>query len=237
MFDNYLAIDPSISWGPNQLLGEARTLMKEVDFSDKSLYVAVANTTNDATMSFEQALQDTTTATLHLRSIVEFSKAAKSNEQLASDWKYYPNETHGTLPVVAEHHALRFLFSWYEFKNWNEFYMPEPRLSGEELVGLIVAHHDKVSDKLRHDYLPDEFEVNRLAYMYLSRGDAERAFPFFELNVKNYPEHANAFDAMGDYYSHIGDQANALKAFSKAIALGGVDGTKEKLEALKQEKE
>lgn len=238
LFNNYLAIDPSISWGDQKLLDEARMTLKESELQNKSLYVAIANTTNNDEMSFEEALEDTTTATLHLRSIVEFSELAKSNDQLDSDWKYYPDETHGTLPILAKHHAFRFLFSWYNFEHWNEFYAPEPTLTGEELVGLIVSHHDKISDELGYLYLPYEYEMNRLGYMYLGRNDSKRAFPFFELNIKNYPESANAYDSMGDYYNSasIDDTTNAIKYYTKSLELGGVEGTKEKLEELKARK-
>ena len=233
LFNNYLAIDPSLSWGNQDLMNEARSTIQETEFDDKSLYIGIANTLRGE-MTFEKALLDTTTATLHLRAILEFSKLAKSNGQLISDWKYYPDETHGTLPLVAEHDALRFLFSWYEFQHWGEFYSPEPKLTGSELVDLMVAHSEKKSKILGHQFHPDEDEVNRIAYMFLGRNDFERALPFFELNIQNYPESANAYDSMGDYYAGVSDDANAIKYYSKSLELGEIEGTKEKLEELRR---
>lgn len=241
IFQNYLAIDPSISWGGNQFLKEVKLNFDKNNYQNKALYIAVANTINNGnfdkeTMSFEEALQDTTTHTLHLRSIIEYAKLAKKNNQLIVDYKYYPTETHGSIPIVAEHHALRFLFSWFKFDRWNEFFAPDPTLSGQELVQLIESHHHKISDKLGYPFLPFEYEMNNLAYMYLGRKDYERALPFLELNLKNYPESANAYDSLGDYYNAISDTENAIKHFSKSMDLGGVDGTKEKLEELQKGK-
>tara|TARA_R110000868_G_C10844265_1_gene760309 strand:+ start:76 stop:1311 length:1236 start_codon:yes stop_codon:yes gene_type:complete len=239
LFENYLAIDPSLGWDNQKLLNQGRNLLKDTDYGKKSLYIAIANTINngdETEMTFETALKDTTSNTLHLRSIYEFSELAKSNDQITSDWNYYPNETHGTVPIVAEHHALRFFFSWFKFDHWNELYAPEPKLTGEELVELFVSHYDKISTELKHTFLPNEYEINDLAYMFLGKGDYERAFPFFELNIKNYPNSPNSYDSMGDYYIGISDTTNAIKYLSKSLKLGGVNGTKQKLEELKKGK-
>ncbi len=234
LFNNYLAIDPSLSWGMQKPLEQARQTIKESEFENKSIYIAIANTLNGL-MNFEKALEDTTTATLHLRAILEFSKLAESNDQLSSKWKYYENESHGTVPVVAEHDAFRFLFSWYKFEHWDEFYAPEPKLTGGELVELLVSYYERISGIMGAHFYPEEYEVNRLAYMFLGKNDYERALPFFELNIKNYPKSANAYDSMGDYYNSVSDRTNAIKYFSKSLELGGVNGTKEKVEELKKE--
>ncbi|MEO1628759.1 MAG: alpha/beta hydrolase-fold protein, partial [Bacteroidota bacterium] len=139
LFNNYLAIDPSLSWGDQSFLKEAKSKIQERVYEDKSLYIAIANTLRGG-MTVEEARQDTTTATLHLRSIFEFSELAKANEQLLSDSKYYGSETHGTLPIIAEQDAFRFLFSWYQFEHWGEFYSPAPKFSGEELRDMVVSY-------------------------------------------------------------------------------------------------
>lgn len=239
LFENYLAIDPSLGWDNQKLLNQGRKILTDTDYGKKSLYIAIANTINngdETEMTFETALKDTTSNTLHLRSIYEFAELANSNNQITSEWNYYPAETHGTLPIVAEHHALRFFFSWFKFEHWNEFYAPEPKLTGEELVELIVSHHKKISTELKDTFLPDEYEINNLAYMFLGKGDYERSFPFFELNIKNYPTSANAYDSMGDYYNSISDTTNAIICFTKSLELGEVEGTEEKLKELNQSK-
>lgn len=240
IFNNYLAIDPSLSWDNQKLLKETKSTIHDVEFENNSVYVAIANTVNsteiERAMSFENALKDTTTDTKHLRSIVKFTELLETNDKLSCSWKYYPTETHSTIPVIALHESVRTFFSWYEFKKWKEFYTPEPKLSGEELVELIKSHYDLISNKLGHIHLPVQSEINRLGYMFLDKKDFDRAFPFFKLNIKNYPQSANAFDSMGDYYKSISDKENALKYFIKSMELGEIPGTKEKIEKLKKEK-
>lgn len=85
-----------------------------------------------------------------------------------------------------------------------------------------------------HDYLPKQYEVRRLANMFLGKNDHERALAFLKLNIKNYPRSARVHSEMGDYYNSISDSTNAIKYFTKSLELGNVNGTKEKLEELKR---
>jgi len=232
LFDSYLAIDPSLSWDDQKLLKKAKRVMKDCEFEGKSIYIAIANTLN-GTMTYEESLHDTTTASLHLRSILEFCRLAESNDHLSSSWKYYNDETHGSLPIIAEHEAFRFLFSWYKLEQWNGFFTAEPKLSGDEMVAILVTYYEKISKIMRHDFPPKAYDVNSLGYFYLDRGDYERAYSFFELSIKSYPNSANAYDSMGDYYSSVSDTSQAIQYFSKSLELGGAPDTQEKLDKLK----
>jgi tetratricopeptide (TPR) repeat protein len=62
----------------------------------------------------------------------------------------------------------------------------------------------------------------------------EKAKMYFELAIAYYPESANAFDSMADYYEAQGDFTNAIKYVSKAFALSGSDYHKQRIEALKE---
>ena len=49
------------------------------------------------------------------------------------------------------------------------------------------------------------------------------------LNVRNYSSSANVFDSMGDYYLAQADTVNAIEFFKKAIAIGDLSYSKDKL--------
>lgn len=100
----------------------------------------------------------------------------------------------------------------------------------------FVPGFTSISRLVQCAFLPYEYEVNNLAYMFLGKGDYERAFPFFELNIQNYPTSANVYDSMGDYYNSISDTTNAIKYFTKSLEMGEVEGTKEKLNELTEGK-
>jgi hypothetical protein len=55
---------------------------------------------------------DTTAATLHMRSLLTLQCYFEQNPQngLRYRGKYYPNDTHMSVPLIGEYEALRFLF-------------------------------------------------------------------------------------------------------------------------------
>ena len=58
----------------------------------------------------------------------------------------------------------------------------------------------------------------------------------FKLNITNYPETANCYDGLGDFYLAKGDKAKAIENFKKTLPLKAIPETKEKLEKLLEEK-
>jgi tetratricopeptide (TPR) repeat protein len=56
----------------------------------------------------------------------------------------------------------------------------------------------------------------------------------FELNIHNYPESANVWDSMGDFYLDQRDTLQAMEQFRKALELGDNPYTREKLSQLEE---
>jgi uncharacterized protein len=79
--------------------------------------------------------------------------------------------------------------------------------------------------------------INRMGYYYLEGNkNLNAAFSFFQMNVRNYPNSANAYDGLGDYYEKAGDKNKAIEFYKKALAIkewSSVRKKLEKLEALK----
>ncbi|MEP5611762.1 MAG: alpha/beta hydrolase-fold protein [Cyclobacteriaceae bacterium] len=233
LFENYVAIDPSLWWDSRKIFLEAKLALSQQDFEGKSLFVGVANTM-PAGMDTTKVVSDTANNTNHIRAILEFSKvAAKMPENnLNFDWSYYDNQDHGSVPLITEHDALKFLFSWYEAPSWPVIL--DPQLAKEDLLDLFVSHYARISERFGYQLLPSEGKMNGIGYTLMRRGMNEKSYLIFNLNVKNYPESANVYDSMGDYYANESDTLNAIKFFEKAIALGASPVTKEKLEQFKR---
>jgi tetratricopeptide (TPR) repeat protein len=77
--------------------------------------------------------------------------------------------------------------------------------------------------------------LNGYGYMNMQMGQPEKAFMFFEMNIKQNPNNANAYDSMAEYYESQNDKENALKYLKKAFELSGNDYHKERIEALNKE--
>ena len=56
---------------------------------------------------------------------------------------------------------------------------------------------------------------------------------FFEQGIQYFPQSANMYDSMADYYEAQGDFANGIKYVTKAFELSGSDYYKERIEGLK----
>lgn len=67
--------------------------------------------------------------------------------------------------------------------------------------------------------LPDEGHLNSTAYQYLGAGLVPEALTLLELQVRLFPESANARDSLGEGYLHAGRVAEARAAYEKALEL------------------
>ncbi|MEP1095801.1 MAG: alpha/beta hydrolase-fold protein [Cyclobacteriaceae bacterium] len=231
LFDNYVAIDPSLWWDNRKILMEAKLALSQQNFKGKSLFIGIANTM-PAGIDTTKVVSDSANNTNHIRSILDFSKNASSmpENNLNVSWSYYDNQDHGSVPLITEHDAMKFLFSWYEAPKWSVILDPE--LSKEDLLNLIVSHYDGVSEKFGREILPPEGKMNNIGYTLMGRGMSEKSYEIFNLNVENYPENANVYDSMGDYYANESDTTNAIKFFTKAVELGASEISRQKLEDL-----
>lgn len=112
LFDSYICIDPSMWWDNQTLLKEAKVALETRSFPGKSLYLGIANTMEKG-LDLTTIRTDTSKETLHMRSVLQLQHYLESNQQngLKYQGKYYPDESHMSVPFITEFEALRFLFS------------------------------------------------------------------------------------------------------------------------------
>lgn len=61
---------------------------------------------------------------------------------------------------------------------------------------------------------------NTLGYVYMEKGEMEKAKAAFENQLRLAPKEANAYDSMGEYYLTVKDYAKSAEYYDKAVALG-----------------
>jgi predicted alpha/beta superfamily hydrolase len=232
LFSNYVAIDPSLWWDDWVMVHQADSLFANPDLLGKSLYIGVANTMDDG-MDINRVRSDTASSSNHIRSILSFiSFVETGNSGLNFGWEYYEDDDHGSVPLITEYDALRFLFPWYRLRGLNEFFQEETAYNVEELKTALNDHYTVVSEHFGYQVLPPESDVNSLGYNMLTANKPDMARSMFEMNIKNYPGSANVFDSMGDFCLAESDSLEAIKNFSKALELGNNPITREKLNQL-----
>lgn len=238
LFKNYIAIDPSIEWDNQKILIQAKEKLKTESYKGKSLFVSLAaeqlHMQNEA-VTMDNIMEDTSEFTLFARSIVDFSNFASSQKQngLNFSWKVYPEDLHGTVPLPSIRDGLVFLFKWYQFKSPQKYNNPET--SVEELREMLKNQESVYSNNFGTPTPPMIEELlNGYGYMNLQMGQPEKALLFFNLAVEYYPNSANGYDGLIDYYLEKNDKMNALKNANKAFELSGSDYHKERVNDLEE---
>ena len=236
LFQNYIAIDPSLDWDDQKLLKEAKEKLSTESYEGKSLYVSLAaeqlHMWNEE-ITMQNIMDDSSEFTLSARSIIEFSNYTKSQKQNGLNflWKVYNEDLHGTVPLPSIRDGLIFLFEWYQFKSPQKYNNPETPL--EELIALLKEQEQIYTEHFGVPTAPmiDEM-LNGYGYMNLQMGQPKKAFMFFEMNIKYNPTNANAYDSMAEYYESQNDKKNALKYLNKAYEISGDQYYKERIETL-----
>lgn len=230
LFNNYLAIDPSMWWDSQKLTLQFKEKLSNDSFASKSLYLAIANTLEKG-MTLEKVKNQTDTGSSHIRSILELQNILNThqNTALRSRSKYYPDDNHGTVPMPAEYDAIRWLFNYYKLENANSYFKKE--FNG---IAALQEHFEKVSTKIGYKVLPPGEVSNNFAYSHLGDKNYAKAEEYFAFNLALYPNSANANDSMGDYFLAINDKEKAIAAFEKSLSLNKIPETEKKLEKLRR---
>lgn len=229
LFDAYICIDPSMWWDKQKLLKQTEKALAERKFEGKSLYLGIANTM-DSGMDINTMLKDAAPETKHIRSIWALQAAFEINKQNSLKYrcKYYPDDTHGSAPLITTYDALRFIFDFYPL----EFSFKDFTDSTTAFADKFQHHFAQLSKKMGYEIKPNQDDINYFGYDALGKKQFKRAERFFKINVDNYPESFNVYDSYGDYFIAIGDKANAAIQLKKALAIKENEGSRKKLEEL-----
>lgn len=108
LFDNYIAIDPSMWWDNQKLLNESASILDDLLFDNKRLFLAIANE-QAKKMTMEQVRKDTSAKTVLIRPSFSLADLVEKNKQnkLRFEWKFYKEDHHLTVNTPATYDALR----------------------------------------------------------------------------------------------------------------------------------
>jgi predicted alpha/beta superfamily hydrolase len=194
IFDAYISIDPSLWWDEKILLRKADSIFTNRSYLGKYLFISQANTLNPGEST-----------NWHFGAIKEYVKVLESHSNSGLQWsyKYYPSDSHGSVPMISEYDGLRFIFEDFE---------PSFEKIGRD-PNLVVKNFEK------YHQLPSEGTVNRFGYTAVAIGDLDLAQRYFQMNIDSYPQSANAYDSMGELWMTRGDTTKAISNYKKSIEL------------------
>ena len=199
-FNSYVAIDPSLWWDRRLLLTQAKAFFSRPQPAGRTLYVAQANT-----LGADDSLPNG-----HFNSIVQFNRILETynTSGIRYGFKYYPDDSHGSVPMIAEYDALRFIFTGYALDLQQAIASP----------ANVIAHYERVSKQLGYAVRPPEFVVDLLSQV-AKGNDTTRVLPMLQLNTELYPVSARAYLMLADYLAQQRDTVRAKAAYEKSLAL------------------
>jgi predicted alpha/beta superfamily hydrolase len=230
LFNSYVAIDPSMWWDHQKFLAETTKRLSSKNLTNISLFMAAANTM-DENMNIVKVRRDTTAFTKHIRSILELNDFLTKNKKsnLNYQYKYYNDDNHGSVPLIATYDAIRFIFKFNKLK----LSVSDQVNFNKTVFSKIEKHYEEVSKHLGYTVYIPENTVNAYGYQSLGKKDMDFAGFLFKLNVANYPQSPNVYDSLGDFYQANNDKKNAISCYQKAFMLDkNFLETKEKLDSL-----
>lgn len=233
LFNGYVALDPTVFWDEQRLLRQAPAALARPQFAGRTLFVASANTQPPGRRA-QQLRHDAS-----LEAVVTRAKWTLRDELrrhphngLRAAYRYYPTETHNTIPLPATLDALHFLFRPYALSPGTTVRLFSPASADAHAARQLEAHYRQVAAQMGYPALPPEPFVNDFAYSLLQNGQPRRALEFFQLNARSYPTSFNALDSLGDCYAELGQPNLAAAAYTKALALRANEETQRKLRQL-----
>jgi predicted alpha/beta superfamily hydrolase len=236
LFRGYIAIDPSMWWDNQKLLHEARQALESNTYPRVSLFLGMANTLPPG-MDTTSIKNDTASGTIHSRSILQLRDYIMgSKDGLNANFKYYNEDSHGSVTLLATHDALHFIFRDYALKMQDSYFtdpvFPLARYLKEHFENLTSKYGITAEDG--STMLPPEDLVNNLGFFVLGKKEFDKAEAMFKMNMLNYPRSPVAYTYLGDLYVAKGDKKNAIASYKKALSLKESPGTKKKIKDLQQ---
>lgn len=194
LFRAYFAFSPSLDWDDNLPQRSLEKSFESTSTLPAFLYVARSDDSGRPLADYER--------------LVETLKT-KSPQGFRWHSQAYPDETHTSVPLLAQIDALRHLYEGYRFHN--------------DLLekGLPFAqqHFQEVSKALGWPLpVPDEV-INSLGYEALSAGKTDEAITLFKRNVAANPNSASAYDSLADGHAKAGQWKEAAAASERSVEL------------------
>lgn len=196
-FNAYIAVSPSFQWDNNALLNQ----VSKTSFDKEK----------NRLLFFSDANED---AAFHQNQLAFDSLLQRKKTSLKYKRMFYPEETHISEPVKAFYDGIRFIYP--------EWHLPYSSSAFKKTMTSVAIkeHYALLSARYGYSVIPPHDEIIQISRFL--RNDSVRikdAVELLQINAVNYPTSAINFETLGDTFLKVGDQAKALAAYQKAIAL------------------
>ena len=197
VFNDYIAISPSLWWNDAAVVAKADSILKINSVLNASLYMTMGN---EGKRMLGSAWK--------LAAIFE----EKAPASFHWNFKLMEEETHGSIPHRSTYIGLETLHSDWRIPNLIT-------LVENDGIEAVDKHYQLLSKKYGYTILTPEQTINQLGYWYLGQKKNEIAINLFKRNVEAYPKSANVYDSLGDGYKANNQLEMAKENYKKAVEL------------------
>jgi len=225
LFNSYVALDPSLWWDNGVLAKRANTALQQKNFPDKPFYMAIANVLHTK-KEIRGIEKDTTEMGIGMRFSFSVARSIDKYKKPGSllGWKYYQDDSHGSVPLIGQYDALRFIFKGHQL-----LMPPDP---ADLKAEVYKNHYQNLAKLMGYTVLPPEIKLYRAGATLMEMGRPEQAYSFFKMSTEYYPQSFIGWDSLGDYYASKGEKEKAFEHYRKALSLKDYPQTRQKLEKL-----
>ena len=225
LFDAYIALDPTTNWVKGKINQEFKDFNATKTDDKINLFIGMGSLNIGQNMN--EVLEDSSYWAKGFESLFELNEYLTTTPQNNLNYgsKFYKNENHFSLPLIATYDAVRFIFDFYKVdlttSDWEN-----PKVNLAEKISKL---YERRTEGLGYLVKPEENYINGLAKYYLSLKQYPKALQLFELNIDLYPDSANVFDTLGDYYAAVNENKKAIINYKKALSITENESIRDKL--------
>ncbi|MEQ9103454.1 MAG: alpha/beta hydrolase-fold protein [Rhodothermales bacterium] len=220
LFTNYVALDPSLDWDDGRWLEQALPVLASLPLSGHGLFVALSNEIIrfSDTLTFETVRTDTTDFSLGMRSAIAFVEAQDRNSSgLSFSWKFYPDDIHGSVPLMGMRDAIVDLYDFWELKKPSLY--NDPETPADTILALIRAQSQAREAGLGYPLPMERDLLEMLSFFYADVGQPQKAKQVLLLAAEYYPEAVSVHEALAEVCTAVSDEPCAREHAAKADAL------------------
>lgn len=235
LFNYYLAIDPSMDWSGGHYHAVLPEKLSTTSLEGRSVFITMSGQLHfqDTTITLANVREDDSWPTEFPRAILQtFDQLeALAPTGLRVGYQFFERDFHGTVPLPSLMEGLIALFDWYQMEGTHK--INDPATSVATLLKIINHRAAKLERNFGYAVPPYPEELlNMSGYMQMDMGDLEKSEMYFAAALEYFPNSANAYDSMADFYEATQAYPAAAECLKKAMILDPLPRYKERLDEL-----
>jgi len=147
LFNAYVAIDPMLWMDDQVMVRRAAEVVRRAPPAGRSLFIAQGNNITP----YDTGAAINHLALLRLNGIIQ----QEHHAALRYGYRFYQREDHGSIPLVAQYDALRWLFDGFE----------APVARAAAFPGFLTEHVERWSERLGYRVLPPDELTQMLGFL------------------------------------------------------------------------